>query len=205
MITYLLQGLALGVSAAASPGPFQAYLINRSLVSGWQRGVLIAFAPLISDGPIVLLIILILDQIPPWFIRVLSLAGGLFVLYLAVATLRQLRRAPASLAEEPAKPSLTRGGLWQGVIVNTLSPGLYTFWAFVNGPILINAWQQSWKMGLSFLVGFYLMLVSTSIGIAVLFAQAKRLGQGVVRGLSYASILILFIFGLLLLGRATLG
>ena len=40
-------------------------------------------APLVSDLPIVLLALLLLEHLPPLFLRGVSLVGGLFVLYLA--------------------------------------------------------------------------------------------------------------------------
>jgi threonine/homoserine/homoserine lactone efflux protein len=53
-IPFFLQGAALGLTAAGSPGAFQAYLINQSLSGGWRRGALVALRPLISDPPIAL-------------------------------------------------------------------------------------------------------------------------------------------------------
>ena len=47
---FLLQGAALGFTAATVPGPFQAFLISESLAGGWRRGAPIAFAPLISTS-----------------------------------------------------------------------------------------------------------------------------------------------------------
>ena len=83
MLTFLLQGFTLGFAAGAQPGPFQTYLISQTLSQGWRRAWIAAFAPLLSDGPIVALVLLVLSQVPDWFQRVLQIVGGLFVLYLA--------------------------------------------------------------------------------------------------------------------------
>ena len=80
---YLLQGLGLGLTAAAQPGPFQAYIISESLSRGWRRALPAALAPLLSDGPIILIAILLLTRLPAGWERILNLLGGLFVLYLA--------------------------------------------------------------------------------------------------------------------------
>ncbi len=87
-MSYLLQGLVLGFSAAASPGSFQAYLIAQSIQNGWRRAWPAMFAPLVSDGPIVALVLLVLLAVPHWLVRGLRLAGGLFLLYLAWNVLR---------------------------------------------------------------------------------------------------------------------
>jgi threonine/homoserine/homoserine lactone efflux protein len=79
----ILQGIAYGVAAAAQPGPFQAYVLAQSLSRGWRRALPAALAPLLSDGPIIAIVLLVLSQVPPWLQRVLNFASGFFVLYLA--------------------------------------------------------------------------------------------------------------------------
>ena len=83
MLGFFLRGLALGLPAAAQPGPFQAYLLSQTMKNGWRHTLPAALAPLLSDGPIIILVVLILTQLPPWFLRVVRIAGGVFILYLA--------------------------------------------------------------------------------------------------------------------------
>ena len=99
-LAYLIQGTALGLSAAAAPGPFQTYLITQTLLGGWRRGAPIAFAPLISDPPAVIKILILLNQVPPGFITVVTLTGGLFALYLAYGLWRQWREKDRSSSSE---------------------------------------------------------------------------------------------------------
>src|SRR5512142_380833 len=91
MLTYLLQGISLGLSAAASPGPYQAFLIGQALKNGWRRTLPAALAPLITDGPIIALMLLVLTRMPGSILRIIQLAGGLFVLYLAWKSLQAYR------------------------------------------------------------------------------------------------------------------
>jgi threonine/homoserine/homoserine lactone efflux protein len=65
MWLYILQGIGYGLAAAAQPGPFQTYLISQALIKGWRRTVPAALAPLVSDGPIIALCLLVLSQLPP--------------------------------------------------------------------------------------------------------------------------------------------
>ena len=95
-LVYLIQGAALGLSAAAAPGPFQTYLISQTLLGGWRRGAPVAFAPLFSDPPVVIIVLLLLDRIPPGFIIIITLTGGLFALYLAYGMWRQWREKDQS-------------------------------------------------------------------------------------------------------------
>ncbi len=98
------------------------------------------------------------------------------------------------------------GAAWgAGCIMNLFSPGPYTFWFLVSGPILVSALRESTGSGLAFLLGFYGALIGGFLAIAALFHQARRLGPGIVRALSLASILILVAFGIILLKRGIWG
>ena len=83
MWLYIIQGPGYGFAAAVKPGPFQTYLISQTLSKGWKRTLPTALAPLLSDGPIITLCLLVLSQVPAWLQRFLYIAGGLFILYLA--------------------------------------------------------------------------------------------------------------------------
>jgi len=203
-LTYLLQGLALGLTAAASPGAFQAFLIGSTLRDGWRGGLPVALAPLLSDPPAVLAILLLLDQLPPAFLRVVSLAGGIFALYLAWGLWRGLRRDsnPGDLQD------ITHPGgsqLWRAALLNLLSPGVYTFWSLVNGPLLLSSLRQSWLHGGGFLLGFYGAFIGGMLLMVLVFHQAHRLGPRLIRTLTLASLFILLVFALFLLRRSLLG
>lgn len=204
LLTFALQGAALGLTAAASPGPFQTLLISESLAGGWRRGAPVAFAPLITDLPIILLTLFLLDQIPATFLRGVSLAGGLFVLYLAWGLWRGWRSGSGSSPVDDGQVNV-RKGLSRGVLVNFLSPGPYLFWGLVNGPILLAALRQSPLHGGAFVIGFYGIFITGLLGLAGIFHQAQRLGPQVVHALLLASILILVIFGALLLKQGIWG
>ena len=216
----LLLGFALGLAASASPGPFQAYLINQALNNGFQRAAPVAFAPLIADIPIVVASLLLLDQLSPEFLRFINAAGGIFVLYMAYSLWKSWSRSPATLnpeantrdkpgngngTDQGAPPATVRSSLGRGVIMNLFSPGPYTFWFLVSGPILIAALRESTGSGLAFLLGFYGALIGGFLAIAALVHQARRLGPRVVRAMSLASILILVAFGIVLLKRGVWG
>jgi threonine/homoserine/homoserine lactone efflux protein len=200
ILTFFFQGAAIGITAAASPGPYQTFLISQSLAGGFRRAAPVAFAPLITDLPIILFSLFLLDQMPPYFLRLISLAGGLFVLYLAWGLWKSWRAGPDFINDAQA-PS-AGGSLGRGVLANFLSPGPYLFWALVNGPILLTALRQSTHYGIAFLVGFYGVMIASLLGIAFFFAQARRLGPGVVRALILASAIILVVFAGLLFKQA---
>lgn len=207
--TYLLQGAALGLTAAGSPGAFQAYLVNQSLSGGWRRGALVALGPLLSDPPIVITILILLDRLPAGFLRWIGLLGGAFALYLAWGLWRELRRPTAAggnlegVAGPDPKPQRgAKGVVGRAALMNLLSPGPYLFWSLVLGPLLLTAWQRSPASGLAFLAGFYGAFIGGMLVLAALFAQAQRLGPRLVDLLSRLSLIILVAFGLYLIWQA---
>jgi threonine/homoserine/homoserine lactone efflux protein len=206
MLAYFLQGLALGFPAAATPGSLQAFLLSQTLQNGWKRTIPAAFAPLLSDGPILLLILLILTQTPESFLNVLRIGGGLFLLYLAWGAFQAFRRVdPETAAPEPAS---AQQSLLKAAAINLLNPNPYIFWSLIAGPILLAAWRQAPQYGLAFLLGFYGTLVGGFAILISLFAVAHRLDPRLQRLLSGLSAAILFGFGLYQLWtglRALLG
>ena len=204
-VAYLLQGAALGITAATSPGPLQSLLISESLVGGWRRGAPVAFAPLVTAAPIIFLVVVVLKQLPPMMIQALRLGGGLFVVYLAVGLWRQGHAGAATETRATQGRATAWASLRRGVLVNVLGPGPYVFWGLVNGPILLSALAQSPLDGAVFVVSFYALAVSTMLGLVLLFHQARRLGPRVVRGLLLVSIVILLAFGVALIRAGLFG
>ncbi len=183
-----LQGAALGFSAAASPGPFQAYLMSQALQLGWRRAWPAAFAPLLSDGPIIALVTLVLTQAPAGLLRGLQVAGGVFLLYLAWGAVTRLRAATPT-------PASAQQGVFKAALANVLSPGPWIFWSTVGGPILARAWAESPGHSALFLLGFYGAMVSVLLGLIGLFAASARIGPAFTRALGAVSALALAGFG----------
>jgi threonine/homoserine/homoserine lactone efflux protein len=194
---YLLQGATLALSAAIMPGPFQAFLLSHSLTHGWKRTIPASLAPLITDGPILTMVLLVLTRTPPWFLEVLRIAGGLFILYLARGIYRNIEQAeahPASTGRASAKSLLS------AVAINALNPNPYIFWGVVGGPIVLSAWRQFPLLGVAFLSGFFGTFVCSLALLIILFATAGRLDPRVHRFLSVLSFAALVAFGLYQIG-----
>lgn len=193
MWLYLIQGIGYGFAAASQPGPFQTYLISQTLTRGWKRALMTAFAPLVSDGPIITICLLVLSQIPAWMLRALYFVGGIFVLYLAYGSCRTWWDfdAQSGILERGTSRSVLKAAM-----INALSPGPYIFWTLVTGPILLRAWREAPLYGLGFLGGFYVTIVLSLVVIVVVFGTARRLGPKVNRALLGVSALALLGFGI---------
>ena len=193
MWLYLLQGIGYGLAAASQPGPFQTYLISQTLTRGWKRTLPAALAPLVSDGPIILICVLVLSQVPVWMQRVLYIAGGLFILYLAYGTYNSWKNFDSRF---PSVETGTQQSILKAALMNALSPGPYIFWTLVTGPILLRGWRETLVNGIGFLIGFYVTLISSLAALILIFGTAAKLGPKFNRMLLGISAIALTCFGL---------
>ena len=150
-----------------------------------------ALAPLISDGPIIAVCLLVLSQVPAGMEKVLYIASGLFILYLAFGSYKVWRSNNTTLeAENTSKQSV-----WKAALMNSLSPGPYVFWTLITGPILVSGWRESPVYGIGFLAGFYVTIVALLAGIILVFGLASKFGPRVNRAMLGISTIALVMFG----------
>jgi threonine/homoserine/homoserine lactone efflux protein len=198
MLSYLIQGVTYGFAAAVTPGPLSMYLINRAVSDGWRRSMPIAFSPLVSDGPIAILILTILSQVPAAMVLYLRILGGGFILYLALAAWKSRRNFDSIGSVNAASGSMT---IFKAAMVNWLNPNPYIGWSLMMGPILLSGWRESPGHGVIFLSGFYITLIGIMAGLIVVFAAAKAFGTKVRKALIEISSIALACLGFYQLWR----
>ena len=110
MLTAIASGVLLGLSCGLAPGPLMTLVLTQTLRHGWREGCKVALAPLITDAPIIMLALALASRAAELqrVLAVLSIAGGLFVLYLAVETIRPPR---ASVSVVPVRPKSWQCGM----------------------------------------------------------------------------------------------
>jgi threonine/homoserine/homoserine lactone efflux protein len=193
LILYLLQGITFGFAAAAQPGVFQTYLISQTLNNGWRRTLPLTFAPLLSDIPIILVVLVILNQLPSWLEQSLRIAGGFFLLYLAYGIWKKWQTTKTG--DIPVTQSV-QINLLQAALVNLLNPAPYLGWSLIMGPLLLKGWQASPIHGLALVTGFYTTMIVCSMAIVLIFAMTINLGPRVKQILPLASSLALIVLGI---------
>lgn len=192
MFLYFLQGLTLGLSAAATPGPFQAFLLSQCARIGWRRSLPAAFSPLVTDVPVIVLMVLALSSMPGWFIDGLRVTGGLFLLYLAK---NAFKTAGKNSLEQASLIRPVAGTIIQAAAINILNPNPYIFWSLVGGPVLLECWHKGLPYCLAFLCGMYGAMLGGCASLLILFATAARLEQKLNQALLYISAAALALFG----------
>lgn len=173
MLSYLIIGVSLGLSAGLSPGPLFAMVISQTARYGLREGVKAALSPLVTDLPIVAVAVFLLANVAGYkpMLGLVSLAGGLFVAYLAYENMRT-----KALALDTG--TVAANSLAKGAAVNMLSPHPYLFWLAVGGPLMLTAYGQGLAEAAAFVVAFYACLVGSKIALAVVVSRSRRLVAG---------------------------
>lgn len=184
MLEYIVIGGGFAFAAAAQPGPLQAFLISRVAADGWRRTLPAAFAPLVSDGPIAVVVLTLLHQVARGFESFLKGVGGIVFLFLAAKTFLEWRRTRLGAEKEAQSSPRT---LLQAVVVNTLNPGPYLGWSLVLGPHFLEGWVRSPACAVALVASFYAVMVSSLALFILLLGATSFLGPRGRRSLLLAS------------------
>ncbi len=193
MTGYLIMGISFAFASAVQPGPLQTYIISQTLRRGWRSTLPAAFAPVISDIPILILVLFLLNTIPDQFLIALKISGGLFLLYLGYGAFKSWRKFDASQAVKEKSEHKTFA---KAVVVNLLNPAPYLGWSLIMGPVLLEGWRMAPVNGVAMILGFYITMVLTLAGTIILFGFAGNMGGNVSKTLLGLSAVVLFGFGI---------
>ena len=193
MLSYLVSGITYAFSAAVQPGPLQTYIVSQTLKKEWRSTLPAAFAPVFSDIPIVIVILFLLSTMPPGFIFILRIGGGLFLLFLGFRAFKSWQEFDADqmISKESAQQTL-----FNAVFVNLLNPAPYLGWSLILGPIFLQGWKLAPINGMAMIIGFYLTMIMTLAGMIFLFGFARKFGPKVSKFLLGLSSIVLFAFGI---------
>jgi threonine/homoserine/homoserine lactone efflux protein len=202
VLSFFVLGAGIGFVFGISPGPVLTLVLAETIRGGWLRGAAVAAGPLLSDGPIILLALLVLAQLSGELVQAVSLAGGAFLLYLAVTTFLNGRSASFVRGEHLS----VRGGLLRGILARALTPHAYLFWFLVGSPLLLQASQEHWLAAPAFLVGYYSTIVGSNVVLALALDRwAGALSGRLYQGLLFLASAVLGLYGLALLGRGVVA
>jgi threonine/homoserine/homoserine lactone efflux protein len=193
MLESILIGCGFAFAAAVQPGPLQAFLLSSVSRNGWKRTLPASFSPLLSDGPIALFVLLILNHISTAVYGILQVAGGILLLYFAWISYRKWKRYTE---RESDNHDLMPRTLIQAAIVNILNPNPYLGWSLVLGPAFLSSWQKSPVHAFSLIIAFYTTMVIVLACIIFLFGTTRFLSPAARRILILVSAVILAAMGI---------
>lgn len=191
MLPYFLFGLTYSFACVVQPGPFQAFLFSQSITNGWRKTLPLVFAPLISDLPVIILVLFVLTTVPPFALMILQCLGGVFLLYLGYKAYRSFQ----SLNAQEKQETQSYGNIFKAVLVNLFNPNPYLGWSLVMGPMLIKGWTASPANGIVLIAVFYSSMIIYSAVMVILFSAAGNLGPRVNRISLFISVIAFLMFG----------
>jgi len=188
MLSFLTIGTILGLSAGFAPGPLLALVISETLQHDIKAGIKVSLAPILTDLPLIVITVFVLEKLARFqqILGVISIAGGFFILYLAI---NSIKIKGIDIGEGFKTPR----SLQKGILVNVLSPHPYLFWFSVGAPTTIKALEHSLASAIFFIMSFYILLVGSKIMLAVLTGKSRSF----LKGKPYVSIMRLLGFFLL--------
>jgi len=173
MITFLVTGSILGLSAGFAPGPLLVLVISETLQHDIKAGMKVALAPVLTDLPIIVFSLLVLVKLSRFhnILAVISILGAFFILYLGIKNIK-IKGVHIDKETSPQR------SLQRGILVNALSPHPYLFWLTVGGPTTIKAMDLGLLTASVFILCFYILLVGSKIFLALLVGRSRSYLQG---------------------------
>jgi threonine/homoserine/homoserine lactone efflux protein len=128
----ILTGFSIGVALAGAPGPVQAVLLGEAVRGGVRPGLQALAGANLTFGLLLLLLAIGVSVATPdpGTVRVLRVAGGAVLLYLAAVAVRA-DSSPAELSPTRRVPAAVRGSA--AVLLN---PGAWLFLGAVAAPLV---------------------------------------------------------------------
>jgi len=177
VITLLISGAGLGLTAGLSPGPLMTLIVAESLRGGWPAGFRVSMAPLVTDSVLVTLALLVAAPLPPWGVSAISVVGGGIILWMAWGTIRSAATASSRVAGGGG--TVAAGSLWKGIATNIMNPQAFLFWLTVGGPILRDAYLASgWSGPVLFMAPFFVVMITIDLILAFGVSRGRHFLQG---------------------------
>lgn len=183
MAEELVFAAVFGLSAGFGPGPLLTLVISQSLRYGTREGIKVAVAPLVTDAPIAVLSLLVLQRVrdADAILGIVSLVGAVVLVYIGV---KEIRSGPIGGCEPATRPR----SLLRGAVVNALNPHPYIGWIAILGPKTVRLADTGTSAAVLFVAVFYVLLVGSKAALAAAAGRAQAFVGGrvyvwVVRGL----------------------
>ena len=173
MIEYLSAGTLLGLAAGFAPGPLLVLVLSETLRHDIRAGIKVSIAPLITDVPIIVISLLVLNRLAHFktILGAVSILGGLFILYLGYDSIK-------SKGLDFNLPPISHNAFKKGVITNALNPHPYIFYMTVGAPIIFKAINQHFLWAVLFIGSFLIFLVGSKVILAMVVGRSRTFLKG---------------------------
>ncbi len=155
----VVAAFGVGIALASAPGPVQAVLLAEAVRGGVSRGLRALAGSSLTFGSLLVGLALGLSVAAPsgTAFRILEVAGGALLLWLAVEGFRSRHRVEEASAEGRSLPPTARGAL--AIVLN---PGAWLFLGAVASPLLASASRAGGRGGA--VVAAVALLIGAGLG-----------------------------------------
>lgn len=198
----LLTGITVGFSVAVPIGPMGLLCIQRTLRSGMRVGVCTGLGAATVNIVYGLVIILGFGSLAPLLPvggRVLSFAGGLFLLWSAARTLMRSRQSGERPAIAALSPAAAYGSAIAFNLANPMGPVLIVA---LLSPVLVMH-VPTWSGASVVLLGMFMAAASWWVCLSGAVSLLRtRLSPGLLARVNEVAAAILTVYGVLALARS---
>jgi threonine/homoserine/homoserine lactone efflux protein len=155
LILFLLNAVVVSLTGVLSPGAITAATINEG-TRNRHAGILVAVGHGIVEFPLMLLILLGMDEIlgSTKLKIAIGLVGGSLLTYLAVAMLREVKKISPELEAASLK---RQHPLWIGIMLTACNPLFLGWWASAGLNLVIQA-KELGRLAFALFVGIHWLL-----------------------------------------------
>lgn len=154
-----LIALTIGFTAGLKPGPLGVFVIHQTMARGYRHGLMASLAPIITDGPIILLAIFFSQQATnlDWLIALISLLGGTYMAYIAHKIFT------TKYSDYTDDRGFRDSGFIGAIKLNIVNPSPYVFWFTIGSSFMA---QGTTTEALIFVAGVFISLSATKFCVA---------------------------------------
>lgn len=159
------------------PGSLLTYTLDKSMKTGVRAGILLSIGHAILEFFLVILLFLGLGKYlsSPLGTFIISLAGGLLLLFFAFTSLNDLRKGNIKLESDSQEKESNSNLLLGGALVSAANPYFIVWWAIIGLSLLTSAYAAFGFLGIAlFYFGHIFSDLSWYIFVSILVSKSKK-------------------------------
>lgn len=133
LVSLILEVQVITASGALSPGPLTVATAGLGVRNGWKSGFLVSLGHMIVEFPLTILLALgLVSCLSENLKRLLSLLGGLFLLYFSFLQFKSLKNVQLNVVERK------ENAIFTGVLLTSLNPYFILWWLTVGTKLILD-------------------------------------------------------------------
>ncbi|RAH15631.1 MAG: hypothetical protein CMB56_002095 [Methanobacteriota archaeon] len=164
----LLAAITLGFIEGIKPGPLMTVVISETMIHDWKAGLKVALVPLITDGPVILLSVILYEILTLNTLAqaLIGFLGSIILIWLGIDCFKKSNK-------KFENTTVKSNSLRNGIITNLSNPNMYLYWMLIGAPFLINAFNIDFSYPFIFVFAFFSAFILLKMCVAILVEKSK--------------------------------